>query len=100
MRLNTCAWVVLASLLADRPLLLHAHNNEQPWIEVVSWKPRAFVYHGFLTHSECDHIIALATPRLTRSGVTNADGSANATDDIRTSFGAWIRCACGGIGAP
>lgn len=26
-------------------------------IEVVTWKPRALVLHGFLTDEECDHIV-------------------------------------------
>ncbi|CAL1411638.1 unnamed protein product [Linum trigynum] len=28
-------------------------------VKQVSWKPRAFVYQGFLTDSECDHLISL-----------------------------------------
>jgi prolyl 4-hydroxylase len=34
---------------------------EPPWMEQISWEPRAFVYHNFLTPEECDHLIALAT---------------------------------------
>ena len=29
----------------------------QPWVELISWKPRAYLYHNFLTPEECDPII-------------------------------------------
>lgn len=35
-----------------------------PWIETISWVPRAFIYHGFLSHAECDHLIGLALPKV------------------------------------
>lgn len=60
------------------------------WIETMSWKPRAYVYHGFLSNEECDHIINLATPRIARSSVINFDGSTNPADDIRTSYGTFL----------
>lgn len=41
-------------------------------LQVLSWHPRIFVYRGFLTNEECDKIIALAKPRLLRSGVVDA----------------------------
>ncbi|KAG2496026.1 hypothetical protein HYH03_005948 [Edaphochlamys debaryana] len=60
----------------------------EPWIETVSWAPRAFVYHHFLSPEECDHLIDLATSRLSRSQVV---GPANDTiDPIRTSYSASI----------
>ncbi len=31
-------------------------------VEVLSWKPRAFIYHNFLSAEECDHIIRTAKP--------------------------------------
>lgn len=62
------------------------------WIETMSWKPRAFVYHGFLSEQECDHIIALATPLMQRSSVVHHNGSTDPQDDIRTSYGTFLRC--------
>ncbi|EFJ50018.1 hypothetical protein VOLCADRAFT_89416 [Volvox carteri f. nagariensis] len=59
-----------------------------PWVETVSWMPRAFVYHQFLTPAECDHLIELATPKLERSMVVGTDS--DLIDDIRTSFSASI----------
>jgi hypothetical protein len=31
-------------------------------VEPVSWKPRAFVFHNFMTEEEADHIVGLAKP--------------------------------------
>ncbi|KAG2430885.1 hypothetical protein HXX76_009858 [Chlamydomonas incerta] len=59
-----------------------------PWIETVSWVPRAFVYHGFLSPQECDHLIGLALPKLERSLVVG--DSSDEVDPIRTSFSASI----------
>lgn len=33
-------------------------------IQVLSWKPRAFVYHNFLSVSEVRHILQLAAPQV------------------------------------
>ena len=61
----------------------------QRWIEPISWQPRcgalraplpravltacaarsAFLYHGFLTPEECEHIKDVARPRMERSMV-------------------------------
>lgn len=40
-------------------------------IEVVSWKPRAFIYHNFLSEAEAEHIKQLAAPTVnhTRAGI-------------------------------
>jgi prolyl 4-hydroxylase len=35
-------------------------------IEVVSWKPRAFIYHHFLSEAEAEHIKQLAAPTVSR----------------------------------
>lgn len=36
--------------------------SKEPWIELLSWKPRAFLYHNFMTDEETDHIIKEAKP--------------------------------------
>lgn len=33
-------------------------------VQVLSWSPRAFVYHNFLTDAEAAHIIKLAAPQV------------------------------------
>lgn len=55
------------------------------WIEPLSWRPRAFLYHGFLSAEETAHVRALAEPRLERSQVF----------DTATGEGALCRCAAG-----
>uniref|UniRef100_A0A7S0WQJ9 Fe2OG dioxygenase domain-containing protein n=1 Tax=Chlamydomonas leiostraca TaxID=1034604 RepID=A0A7S0WQJ9_9CHLO len=63
--------------------------GRDPWIETISWKPRAFIYHGFLSLEECDHLRGVALKRLERSMVVGDDGK-DAVDDVRTSFSASI----------
>jgi hypothetical protein len=36
-------------------------DGKEGWVEVLSWKPRIFYFHHFLTDEECDHIIKLGT---------------------------------------
>ena len=62
----------------------------ESWIETVSWTPRAFIYHNFLTPDECDHLIALATPTMERSTVVDAGTGQPISDNIRTSFGTFL----------
>ncbi|MCL7026864.1 hypothetical protein MKW94_018390 [Papaver nudicaule] len=56
----------------------------------ISWKPRAFVYEGFLTEEECDHLIALAKTELKRSIVANSESGADMLSEVRTSSGMFI----------
>ncbi|GJP61074.1 hypothetical protein CLOP_g18281 [Closterium sp. NIES-67] len=65
-------------------------NLTEPRVTVLAWKPRAFLYHNFLTPEECDHIIALARPRLERSEVVAREGEGTNVDDVRTSFGTFL----------
>lgn len=67
-----------------------ADNGKQRWIEVVSWKPRAFIYHNFLTDQEAEHMKRLAGPTMKRSTVVAANGS-SVLDDYRTSYGTFIK---------
>jgi prolyl 4-hydroxylase len=67
--------------------------GDTPWIETLSWSPRAFLYHGFLTPEECAHIRGLARPRLERSQVVDAATGASKTDDVRTSSGVFLETA-------
>lgn len=62
---------------------------KKPWIETISWSPRAFIYHGFLSHEECQHLIHLAENRLERSQVVAKVGEPT-THEIRTSFSAGL----------
>jgi len=60
------------------------------WIETLSWEPRAFVYHNFLSAAECDHLISLARPFLERSGVVDSDTGKIITSGERTSSGVFL----------
>lgn len=41
----------------------------QVWVETVSWFPRAFVLHDFLSAEECEHLITLGKPTMVKSSV-------------------------------
>ena len=45
----------------------------QVWVETVSWYPRAFVYHNFMTAEECEHLINLGKPSMVKSSVVDND---------------------------
>ena len=60
------------------------------WIETLSWSPRAFLYHGFLTEKEADDLIYQAAPHLKRSTVVGKKESSNVVDNIRTSYGTFL----------
>ena len=96
MRLQAAAALALCLLLAlamgqedGKTPPANATHRATPWIEALSWRPRAFLYHNFLSLEECDHIIAVATPSMERSSVINSDGSVG-DDPIRTSYGTFI----------
>ncbi|KAL0699393.1 hypothetical protein Bca4012_055515 [Brassica carinata] len=59
-------------------------------VKQVSSKPRAFVYEGFLTDLECDHLISLAKENLQRSAVADNDNGESQVSDVRTSSGTFI----------
>lgn len=87
------------------------NNPAKRWIEVISWKPRIFLYHNILTKEECDHIIRIgmhfinapqqflsllvsflhnpAEPKVSRSSVVGADGKP-VVNEARTSSGYFI----------
>lgn len=53
-------------------------------------RPRAFVFHEFLTDEECDHLVSVAQAGLTHSGVVDTETGGSSISDIRTSMGAFI----------
>ena len=60
-------------------------------IEQISWEPRAFVFHDFLTEEECDHLIKLGTPTLTKSSVVDSATGASVDSEVRTSSGTFLQ---------
>ncbi|MEW5298246.1 MAG: hypothetical protein WDW36_001391 [Sanguina aurantia] len=63
------------------------HSSRPKGPIVLSWDPRVFLYRGFLSDEECDHVQSKAKPRLYRSGVADATTGASTYSDIRTSSG-------------
>eukprot|EP01041_Mallomonas_annulata_P002825 gene2825-5551_t len=59
-------------------------------IEVISRKPRAFVISNFLSDTEVNDILRLATPKIKQSTVGNSDGGGVRTSDTRTSANTWV----------
>lgn len=58
-------------------------------IEQLSWKPRSYLFHNFLTEKECEYIIEVARPLVKRSTVVgNGTGEVNS---VRTSLGTFLR---------
>jgi len=56
----------------------------------LSWNPRAFLYKGFLTDEECDHLITLAKDRLERSMVADDKSGESILSEDRTSSGMFL----------
>ncbi|GFR42774.1 hypothetical protein Agub_g3735 [Astrephomene gubernaculifera] len=61
-----------------------------PWVETVSWSPRVFVYHNFLSSAECRHIKRVAAPMMKQSSVVGQNGS-SVLDTYRTSYGTFVK---------
>lgn len=59
-------------------------------VKQVSKKPRAYVYEGFLTDLECDHLISLAKSELRRSEVVDDATGDGELSEVRTSSGMFI----------
>ncbi|KAK8717619.1 hypothetical protein V6N13_044880 [Hibiscus sabdariffa] len=60
----------IAHNIVDRS---HAdENREKLWVEVISWEPRASIYHNFLSAEECEYLINLAKPHMRKSTVVDS----------------------------
>ncbi|XP_078178950.1 2-oxoglutarate (2OG) and Fe(II)-dependent oxygenase superfamily protein [Carex rostrata] len=68
----------------------HADGVDPSRSRQISVKPRAFVYEGFLTDEECDHLISLAKTELTRSSVADNLSGKSVLSEVRTSSGMFI----------
>nr|QKY15043.1 prolyl 4-hydroxylase (P4H) [Polytomella parva] len=64
-------------------------EDTSPWVEQVGKKPRAFLFHNFLTPAERSHIVKVAAPQMRRSTVSGPHGE-SVVDDIRTSYGTFL----------
>ncbi|XWS33911.1 hypothetical protein CRYUN_Cryun22dG0123600 [Craigia yunnanensis] len=60
------------------------------WVEVISWEPRAFIYHNFLSKEECEHLIDLAKPHMEKSTVVDSETGKSKDSRVRTSSGTFL----------
>ncbi|KAL4278921.1 hypothetical protein GQ457_03G037870 [Hibiscus cannabinus] len=63
----------------------------EQWTEVLSWEPRAFIYHNFLSKEECEHLINIAKPRMAKSTVVDSKTGKSKDSRVRTSSGMFLR---------
>ncbi|KAG2694111.1 hypothetical protein I3843_08G121300 [Carya illinoinensis] len=65
-------------------------GRREQWVELISWEPRAFVYHNFLTKDECEHLISLAKPNMHKSTVVDSETGKSKDSRVRTSSGTFL----------
>ncbi|KAF7829529.1 putative prolyl 4-hydroxylase 3 [Senna tora] len=63
----------------------------QQWTEILSWEPRAFIYHNFLSKEECEYLISLAKPFMTKSTVVDSKTGQSKDSRVRTSSGMFLK---------
>ncbi|XP_057866501.1 probable prolyl 4-hydroxylase 3 isoform X2 [Cryptomeria japonica] len=56
-------------------------------VEVLSWEPRAFLYHNFLSKDECEYLINIAKPHMVKSMVVDSETGKSKDSNVRTSSG-------------
>jgi len=59
-------------------------------VKAVSWQPRIFVYRGFLSDAECDHLVELGKKKVQRSMVADNDSGKSVMSEVRTSSGTFL----------
>lgn len=69
-----------------------SYGNDKPMqqVEVLSWKPRAFLYHNFLAKDECEYLINTARPHMERSFVVDSETGKSMESRVRTSSGHFL----------
>uniref|UniRef100_A0A7N0R9X5 procollagen-proline 4-dioxygenase n=1 Tax=Kalanchoe fedtschenkoi TaxID=63787 RepID=A0A7N0R9X5_KALFE len=63
----------------------------EQWTEVLSWEPRAFLYHNFLSKEECEYLIKLAKPHMAKSTVVDSATGKSKDSRVRTSSGMFLK---------
>ncbi|XP_073009523.1 probable prolyl 4-hydroxylase 6 [Typha latifolia] len=87
-------FLFLHSRFSPSAALLPSHGSEASLnparVTQLSWRPRAFLYKGFLSDEECDHLILLAKDKLEKSMVADNDSGKSVTSEVRTSSGMFL----------
>ncbi|CAM8921757.1 unnamed protein product [Rhodiola kirilowii] len=65
-------------------------SDQERWTEVISWEPRAIIYHNFLSKAECEHLINISEPHLEKSSVVDQRTGKGVDSRSRTSYGTFI----------
>ncbi|KAL2333849.1 hypothetical protein Fmac_015062 [Flemingia macrophylla] len=65
-------------------------DQEQRWVQIISWEPRAFLYHHFLTKEECEYLINTAKPNMRKSTVVDSETGKSKDSRVRTSSGTFL----------
>ncbi|VFQ88687.1 unnamed protein product [Cuscuta campestris] len=65
-------------------------RKRDTWVEMISWEPRAFVYHNFLSKEECEYLINLAKPHMQKSTVVDSETGKSKDSRVRTSSGTFL----------
>lgn len=66
-------------------------ERAEQWTEVLSWQPRAFLYHSFLSKEECEYLINLAKPHMAKSTVVDSATGKSTDSRVRTSTGMFLK---------
>ncbi|KAL8194106.1 hypothetical protein R6Q57_026348 [Mikania cordata] len=56
------------------------------WVEVISWEPRAVIYHNFLSEEECEHVINISIPHMKKSTIMDYKMGEIEDTKFRTSY--------------
>ncbi|KAK1325813.1 hypothetical protein QJS10_CPA01g00343 [Acorus calamus] len=66
-------------------------ERKDQWTEVVSWEPRAFIYHNLLSEEECKYLIELGKPHMEKSTVVDSKTGQSKDSGVRTSSGMFLK---------
>ncbi|XP_057435101.1 probable prolyl 4-hydroxylase 3 [Lotus japonicus] len=66
-------------------------ENQEQWTEILSWEPRAFIFHNFLSKVECEYMINLAKPHMAKSSVVDSQTGKSVESRVRTSSGMFLK---------
>ncbi|KAI3912565.1 hypothetical protein MKW92_019845 [Papaver armeniacum] len=83
-------------------ILRSKNDRGEQWMEVISWEPRAFIYHNFLVKiflsinsffpiKECDYLISIGAPRMKKSTVIDVKTGGSTASKVRTSSGMFMK---------